>query len=277
MTSNTLFAFITCSMEESRAGFASTAAENLSSQFSSTFSAHDFISFDNASKINDHFRYLPPNSANFRCNRNIGLWGAIYWILNNSQDIMGRSYDFIYIIESDHVHPDMSRFDALEHFLLANVDVGGVRTDEFSVRWRMFYNKRYWFMPFAKRNAWVMQTNQVTGEKVRFQLADATHQIYRCNFLAKLPSLNRFSAMKAVFSRLREQDSISELDFMRLYHEIYPQYAVVDGGLYNILSSAASPVTGSFTAKNNLDEIEYRTTRHDRIDSDEYIVSRIDV
>lgn len=276
MTKRTLFAFITCSMEESRAAFATAVAKNISSQFGSSLSKSDFVSFDNASKITDHFKYLPSCSTNFRCSRNIGLWGAIYWILNNAQDIMGRSYDFIYIIESDHIHSDMSRFDALEHFLVANADVGGVRTDEFSVRWRMFYDKRYWFMPFAKRNAWVMQTNQVTGEKVRFQLADRSHKIYRCNFLAKLPSLNRFAAMKSVFRSLQQQEFISELDFMRLYHELYPQYAVVDGGLYNILSSVESPVTGSFTERDRLEEIQYRTTRNDRIETDSYIVSAID-
>jgi len=277
MTQHTLYLLVTCSMERSRATLSEQVVANLVDQNARYPFLEDLLVFDNASTFTGHLDLLPSSVIAVRSDRNVGYWSAVNWVLGHAGPLMGRLYDYIYIIESDLIHRDMQRLGDAERFLVEHADVGGIRTQAFSVRWRAFFDKGNRFLPFARRDAWVMLTNQVTGERVHFHLADPVARIYRCNFLAKLPALNRFAAMVRVFDRLKAVERIDETDFMRLYCELYPEYAVLDGGLYRLLSCADSGhVSGSYSSAAELAKLNYRPTRVDHIVTDGFTVSRVE-
>ncbi|MGE4338874.1 MAG: hypothetical protein AB7E55_23305 [Pigmentiphaga sp.] len=273
MTRQTLYLLVTCSMDPSRAELAEKVVDNLIHQNGKYHFFPDFLVFDNASTFSGHLDKLPEDVKVVRADQNIGYWSAINWVLGHAHNLMSKEYKYIYIIESDLIHYDMHRLDDCEGFLDANADVGGVRTQKFSVRWRAFYDKGNRFLPFARRDAWVSQINYITGKRVRFRLADRRARIFRCDFLPKLPALNRFQAMQQVFLQLARRGNIVETDFMEAYAEMYPSYAVLDGGVFQMLSSARTThVSGSYSSKETLAEIDYRPTRVDRIQMDGFTV-----
>src|SRR5690606_36032204 len=94
---------------------------------------------------------------------NIGYWSAIKWVLDNAGQMTGRSYRYIYIIESDLCHTDLKPLGACERFLDNHPQTACVRTQEFSVRRRWRYDKEKTFLPFQKRRSLISLRNLVTG------------------------------------------------------------------------------------------------------------------
>ena len=276
MTTHTLYLLVTCSMDKSREYLAGEVCKNLSAENTDFYFSKDLIVFDNASIFTSHFKLLPEGAKLIQSNRNIGYWSAINWILSNYKEVMGREYDYIYIIESDLIHYDLRRINLCEDFLLNNAEVGGVRTQDFSVKLKALYNKKYHWFPFVNKSSLVSQINPITGDAVWFELADGNAKIYLTNFHAKLPSLNRIQAMKKVFNKLETKANITELDFMRLYFEEYSVMAILDGGLYKMLSSIETTyVSGSYSSEEELGEIGYINTRVDQIVSTDFHVKKI--
>ena len=267
LSGRTLFLLVFCSLDRSRALLAERVVHNLIEQNARFEFFSHLLVFDNASRFDGHLKLLPPDVRVFRSNWNIGYWSAIQWAVRNYKDVFPEVFDFIYIIESDLIHKNMGRLAACEQFLLDNASVGAVRTQEFSVRWRRLYDKRWAYLPFARRHSWVVQYNPVTKEPVWLKLADRTNRIYFTNFHSKLPALNRLPAMCHVFDALCAQESISEMDFIELYHGLYPINALLDGGIYRDLGSIPSPdiVSGSYSTPDRLREIGYRGSRLDLI------------
>jgi hypothetical protein len=277
MTANTLYLLVTCSMDKSRCDLACEVANNLVAENVTHPFFADLLVFDNASRFEDHLRIFPPEVRVVRSDRNIGYWSAINWTLTHYTELFGRNYTYIYIIESDLEHRNMLRLEACERFLEEHPEVGGVRTQEFSVRWGMLYDKRYHWVPFARRHSLVSQHNAITGERVWFRRADGRNHIWLTNFHAKLPALNRLDALTKVFAELSMRGKITELDFMHLYYDLYPTMALLDGGIYRMLSSSeTSHMSGSYSNPQQLAETGYHNTRIDHIVSDGFSVFSVE-
>lgn len=260
-------------MDATRAQIADRVVDNLVAQDRESPFFGDLIVFDNASRIPDHLNRLQSKARILQSDRNVGFWTAIDWVLRNHVEVLGRSYRYIYVIESDLIHFNLARLDCCERFLDRHADVGGVRTQEFNVRFRFLYDKRCPRL-FRKTNA-VQQVNSVTGKPVWFEIHDRENRIFKTNFHAKIPALNRLDLVTAVFSELRQREAISETDFMRGFHERYKIVAQIDGGLFRALANVpeAGKVTGSYSTPADLARLGYRATRADRILKDGYTVS----
>jgi hypothetical protein len=138
----------------------------------------------------------------------------------------------------------------------------------------MLYDKRFHWTPFARRHSLVSQNNAITGERVWFRLGDGRCHIWLTNFHAKLPAMNRMGAMFKVFSELSKRVEITELDFMSLYYGLYPTMALLDGGIYRMLSSSdTSHMSGSYSTSQHLAEVDYHNTRIAHIANDGFSVS----
>lgn len=276
MTTSTLYLLVTCSMDEGREYLACQVCKNLEAENSGHNFTEDLIVFDNASLYERHFESIPKDAKLIKSDRNVGYWSAINWVLRHYKKIMGRDYDYIYIIESDLIHRDMKRLDYCEDFLINNPNVGGIRTQNFSVKFKVFYNKKYHWIPFVNKSSLVSQKNPITGDSVWFDLVNKDAKIYLTNFHAKLPSLNRVHAMKKVFKKLEAKKNITEFDFMKLYFKEYPLMGILDGGLYKMLSSIeTSYVSGSYSTYDQLKKIGYSNTRIDEIVSSGFSVKKL--
>ncbi|SNC62170.1 hypothetical protein [Polynucleobacter victoriensis] len=265
--SKTLYLLVTCSMDVNRANLARAVIQNLKEQNEEVAFFRDLLIFDNNSKYQDHFKDFPVGVKVAYSNINIGYWSAIYWVLKNYQKIFQRNYQYIYIIESDLYHFGLRKISDCELFLDKNSNVGSVRTQEFSVRCRFLYDKKYAWFPWPKKNSVVSQRNAITNEKVWFKKLSSTESIWVTNFHTKLPALNRMSAMVSVFDRLAASSTkITEIEFMSFYHDIYKLTGLLDGGAFRILNDINSPgLSGSYSPQEVLDRSGYRGTRVDQI------------
>lgn len=263
-------------MEETRRDLACQVSKNLVSQNVTYPFFDDLLIFDNASHFDDHLKLFPPAVKTVRSNVNVGYWSAIYWVLLNYQKLFKRKYKYLYIIESDLEHWHMSKLELCETFLNNNLRVGGVRTQEFSVKFRMFYNKQYHWVPFAKRHSLVSQRNVVTKERVWFRKVGLDKNIWMTNFHTKLPALNRLDALTTVFKRLADKEKIDEIYFMHLYYELYSDMALLDGGIYRQISNSDSAhLSGSYSTAEQLEESGYHNTRTDYIRAQGFAVQEI--
>jgi len=272
-----LYLMVTCSMDPSRATMAQQVVNNLVEQNMEIEFFSSLIVFDNASRYDEHLSLLPDGVAICQSDRNVGYWNAIQWTLDNYERLLGRNFEFIYIIESDLVHRNMHRLSHCARFLRANEDVGSIRTQEFSVRGRWFYDKRMRFLPFVRRHSWVVLHNAITRDATHFEKADRDAGIYRSNFHTKLPALNRMGPMKEVFGRLREKNGITEMNFIEFYHDLYKVTGVLDGGIYRTMGNVISEdvVTGSWTDNRKLEELGYQATRIGQIETDTFTVKQL--
>ncbi|OIN85850.1 MAG: hypothetical protein AUJ12_07900 [Alphaproteobacteria bacterium CG1_02_46_17] len=260
----TLVCLVTCSMDESRRDLAVRVVQNLADKIPDAGLSNDFILFDNASAFKDHIQYVPQGTKIIQSAENIGYWTAIKWVLENAPQVMGRSYKYIYMVESDLYHTDLKALAECEKFLDACPDASCVRTQEFSVRWRWRFDKGLQFLPFHVTRSEIRLLNLVTNEKAWFKKTSLPH-IYKSNLHAKLPALNRVEALKAVFTKLEQQGDFSEGDFFAEMVKIYPHIGVYDGGLfYSIYSreNMKTVVSGSYSGDDQLKKIGYQTTRY---------------
>jgi hypothetical protein len=266
MTNKTLYALVTCSMDYSRSDLAVKVVKNLVEENKRVNFASDLLVFDNCSKFISHLELLPNETKIVRADKNIGYWSAINWILKNYAHLYAREYRYIYLIESDLIHYNIGALSECERFLDEYPEVGGVRTQKFRVRFRMLFDKKYHFLPFVFRNSLVQQVNPFTNERVWFHKVPYFNNIYKSNFHAKLPALNRIDTMKKVFSQLEEMGKISELDFMKLYFKFKPINSVLDKGIFYQLSSmSTNHLSGSWTSDFLLATANYKKTRNDQI------------
>jgi hypothetical protein len=262
MTTNTLYLLVTCSMDKTRSQLACEVTKNLISENDRHSFFADLLVFDNASIFSEHLRLFPPDVRVVKSDKNIGYWSAINWVLVHYSELFRRKYSYIYIIESDLMHKNMTRLDDCERFLEDNPTIGGIRTQEFSVRWRVLYDKKFHWIPFARRRSLVSQKNAITGERIWFREGNRAQRIWLTNFHAKLPALNRMCAMSRVFAELARQEKITEIDFMHHYYAIYPNMALLDGGIYYMLSSSDTPhMSGSYSTSQQLALAGYQSTR----------------
>jgi hypothetical protein len=140
----------------------------------------------------------------------------------------------------------------------------GVRTQEFSVRWRFRFDKRLRRLPFHVERSAIAMTNQVSGEAAWFRPAIGQDRLYLSNLHPKLPALNRLSALDVVFERLALLQQFTEADFFREMMSTHPLIGVLDGGLFHSLISYSDRkrvVMGSYTNPADLARLGYAPTR----------------
>jgi|SRR5579885_926226 len=269
----TFLLLVTCSLDETRRDLAVSVTKNIAGLARSIALAGRFVLFDNASKFTDHLAHAPAGTLLCAANRNIGYWTAIKWVLENRENLRLADCEYLYIIESDLWHYDLSGLSLSEQFLDRTPHAVGVRTQEFSVRWRWRYNKGLRFVPFRKQRSVVQLINQVTGEKAQFTKS-AVERVYLSNLHTKLPALNRISDLSAAFSELSKMEFFSEIDFFKLMRDRKPYVGVLDGGLWYQLSTPQThnTVSGSWSDQSTLKSLGYRGTRRASIDRETFDV-----
>lgn len=269
-TKRTLYLLVTCCVEQTRFDILKCVIENIKTeQCTKKFDIEDdLIVFDNGSTIEGVVDLLISNFKTvYRSNVNEGFWSAINWVINNVD--VHHKYDYIYIIESDHIHFALEKIEKIETFLNLNPNVGGVRCQEFFVSERHLYDKT---LPLqnSRTYAWVNQINEKTKKRIQIKQTD-TPDFYITDFLSQLHSVNRIHAMKTVFSKLEQisySRKFSELDYQLLYYEIYPQFGIIDGGVFHAkLSWRNGSLAGSYCGADARDKIGYQETRISSITS----------
>lgn len=265
--SDTLVLLVTCSMDETRRDLANQVVKNLTDKLPQAGLNSHFILFDNASKFKDHLSQVPAGTHIIQSPENIGYWSAIKWVLENAQNVTGRPYKYIYMVESDLYHKDFKALEVCKEFLDRNNEASCVRTQEFSVRYKWRFDKALKYLPFHVARSEITLKNLATGEKAWFKPSDFKN-IYISNLHAKLPALNRIEALAKVFQKLSAYENFSEGDFFAEMVKLYPYIGVYDGGLFYSIYSRAQKnpgVSGSYSSEKALAEIGYQQTRYSRI------------
>lgn len=264
---NTLFLLITCSLDDSRNDVAKRVTKNISELISFINQPQRLIVFDNASKYLDHLPFIDKNSFICKSSKNLGLWSAIDWVLNNYQDLTKEKFKYLYIIESDCYHFNFSNLKNCENFLRLNKDISCIRTQEFKLNQKWRFNKKLHYLPFYKERSAVNLRNAVTNEKAFFLRERKFQKIYKSNLHPKLPSFHRISALKKVFRSLSKMRNFTEQDYFRVSMSFNKYIGILDNGMYYYLSSANSKeiVSGSWSNSDHLAKIGYLRTRKSEI------------
>jgi hypothetical protein len=250
-------------MEQTRFDVLEKVVENLVDQKDKSF-FDNLIVWDNSSQypgtlelLKDNFPLILQSSAN------VGLWSALHWMLHNYKDFVPKDLKYAYTIESDCLHYDLEQMPYCEQVLDDYEDIGSIRCQEFSIENKHLYDKNRQSKD-SKRYAWVTQTNSVTGKAVRFEkLEGYNDRMYRSNFLAQIPNLNRIEPMRDILDELEKKGPFNEQDFRARYHDIYKDLCVLDGGMWESKLGAfyESTITASFSPVDAVKKAGYRTTR----------------
>ena len=210
-----------------------------------------------------------------RIDRNVGYWSAIDWWLTS---LAVNPPEYTYIVESDMLHNNAA-VGALElcvECLDAHPELGAVRLHEYSIEDCHLYDKDK-PVEGSHRNIWQTHTNKATGERIAHERVDEG-PLWRTNFLTQLPALNRYGAMAKTFESLRVLGKFTEFDFQRLYHALYPEVAVHDGGIFTCKAcpNDGTCVTGSWTSPAELVQQGYYPPRNAFIvPRDQYTVTLV--
>jgi len=232
-TENTLYLMVTCCREPTRLAILQNVVQNFKEQFSDNFQ-RDLIVFDNASNdetvalLKDTFQNV------YRSEVNVGLWNAIDWTLQNHEQVLGRAYKFIHVMESDHRYYDPDKLVVCERVLTTS-QATAIKCHDYSVKNRHLYDKDRQ-QEGSHTDCWIRHTNVVTGKPVTLDLftQDEGADIYTTNFLVNLHNVLRIDAMKQVFDKLRAMDNFDEQSFQREFHQLNACTLLLDGGCFDM-------------------------------------------
>jgi len=263
MTQKTLYLLITCCVEQTRFDILKQVIESIKNeQITKNFNIeNDIIVFDNGSTVPETIDLLAQNFKHiFQSSTNEGFWSAINWVLQ----VIDSRYEFIYVIESDHVHFALEKVADIESFLLTHPEVGGVRAQEFVVAERRLYNKSA-PVTGSRTYAWVNQISHKTRQPISISETD-TAGFFVTDFLSQLHSVNRLDAFKQVFTELektsRSGKKFSELDYQLMFERHHDKFGIIDGGLFHArLSWNNGTIAGSYCGPNVQNTIGYQETR----------------
>lgn len=255
MTQRTLYLLVTCCVEQTRFEVLKQVVQNLKDeQATKGFNIEkDLLVFDNGSTHPGTIELLTKNFAHVRRSEtNEGFWSAINWAIQTAK----VGFDYIYVIESDHIHFALEKLKDIEEFLDTHPHIGGVRAQEFVVAERHLYDKSS-PQPGSRPYAWVRQVNLFTGKKIEIVPTDVPG-FYDTDFLSQLHSVNRLEPLRQVFNQLEKQSCegkrFSELDYQLLYNKLYPRFGIIDGGLFHAkLTWGTGALAGSFVATGTAD------------------------
>lgn len=267
---DTCFALVTCCLEQGRYDILRQVVDNIRSQPCFDEIVDDIVVFDNASTVGDTSALFHDFKHVYACAKNVGYWSALHWIACHEALVSKKK--FFYPIESDCMHSDMRCLRECEEFLVNNINVGMVRTQEFLVAERHLYDKA---KPSSRshRYAWQSQVNRFR-DNVPVYFTHALGNIYRTNFTAVACGLARTDDVISALDSCATLSSMSEADYQRWFDR-YPENALYDGGLFHSRLSLddLNAVAGSRPWTH---VPGYRPTQHDMIELDgSFIVTRL--
>mgnify|MGYP001110170775 CR=1 FL=1 len=267
-TQNTLFLLVTCSLDPTRDDLARKTILSLIKNSNNSLNKKNFIVFDNNSKFLNHLPLLEERAKVLLCKKNIGFWNAIYYVVNNHKALIKKSFKYIYIIESDTEFYDLFKLNEAEALLNQDKSIGCVRTQEFRVKLKYFFDKKNSFLPFRVIRSLVSQVNVATDEGVWFKKYNNFKNMYITNFHAKLMCLHRIDSLIKVLNILEHTPNFTEVDFMVEFHKQHKINALIDGGIYYQRSTIADKgiVSGSWSSVDDLKKIGYKNSRFGSLD-----------
>lgn len=245
MTKNIAYMLLTCSRERSRYDTLKTVVDNIRQHPNFKELDSDLLVFDNASTyegakelLHSSFSHVVDSQDNY------GYWGAIGWVVRNHARVLGKSYEYLYLIESDQIHYDWPALDKVEEFLDKHTEIDSMRVREFSVSEAHLYDKEK-HLPESRRWAWCTQKNPFTGQRVTFQKSNDYDDVYVTNFTTLPPSVNRMSLMNIAFDHLECLDRFTEKDFWEACWRQNPNVALLDNGICHAKLGYARDVVSS--------------------------------
>ena len=275
MFDRTLFVLVSCCLEEGRTKILQKVVANLISENSRINFFNNLMVFDNGSTVPQVADILKKLPNVYRSDENVGYWSALNWSLNNYQKIFNKNFDFFYVIESDLLHYKMEKLMIAQDFLDKNPDVGSVRTQKFSVFWKILYRKGSFLSSWTHDS--FNFTAIPTGEKMSLEKSKTHPDIYITNMHAKLVGLNRMELIKKIFSILQTKDKVTELDFFTEYFKYYKKTAMLNGGIFTEKLASRlqrhQVVTGSHITNQITQKTGYMGTRISYIKKDGFNVT----
>lgn len=251
------YLLVTCSREKTRSSMLETVVSTLKSHDEWSSWKNDTFVFDNDSSVEGTKEFLQKNFKNLLFSQeNYGYWSAVNWFSNFALE---KQYEYIYIMESDCVHFDISQMKNAVKVLDLYQDIGMVRTAEFSVANRHLYDKSQ-FHKDSKKSEWFQQKNHFTSMPASYEKTEID-KVYKTNLVAKVCGLHRINSLKKVMQNLATIEWFSELDFQKFYHEDFSFNAILDGGMYNSkIAYEPNSIAGSLVVE-KIDQNGYRKTR----------------
>jgi len=231
MTNKIAYMLLTCVREESRYRVLKAVIDNIIQHPEFEKLNEDLIVFDNDSYYSDTKYVLHNTFKNVvDSQENYGYWSPIGWTVRNHAKVLGKEYEYLYLIESDQIHYAWEKLERVENFLELRSDIDSVRVREFSVKESHLYDKEK-NLSESKKWAWCTQKNPFTGERVKFEKTSEDSEMYITNFTTLPPSVNRMSLMNEGISHLESLDKFTEKDFWEACYKKNPSVALLDGGI----------------------------------------------
>ena len=254
---------VLCSMSEDRFKIAKEVVKSIS-EFFETTNCKLWV-LDNGSKFKVANELYPKGSSIINFTHNIGYWGALHWFLNSgSSPIFRVGKEYLYIVESDHIHFNMHKLKNVMSFMDTNPKIKCTRVQEFSIRKRIMYSKEARYLPFRRKRSIISLRDHVTNKKAWFQRTGNDSQVYFSNLHSRLPSVFRLESLQSAFQELAEFENFSEEDFYKVMHNFSPTIGVLNGGIFFPASSYSNShlvQSGSWGRNYSGDMTNYIPTR----------------
>lgn len=266
-TQRTAHLLVTCCIEPTRYDVLKqvTAALKNEQETKNIDITHNLWVIDNASSEEGSREFIKENySRVFQAKENYGFWSAINWFLRYLRENHEGEYDFIHIIESDHIFFALEKLITCEDALEKYPQIGSIRCQEFVASLSHLYDKDRQSAE-SRSYAWVRQIDW-DGTRIKFDLIDHEMQLYQSKLVPLLHSVNRLDGMYHAFEKLEKHERLAEQDFQRYYREKYPLSGFLDGGLFHTkLSWQTDALSASWSPEQRRNSVGYRDTRHDKI------------
>ena len=263
-TNNTLYVLVTCSIEQTRADILQNVVDNILQQ---GFPIEDLLVIDNGSTFQSSKDLLRKTFKHVHLLKdNFGYWSAVHYGIMNRK-MLGREYEYVYVIESDEIHYAANKLVECENVLDMNSAYGSVYTQEFSVDDIHLYDKT---RPNKDSRTWAWKglRSPKSGKRVVFEtlcsIGDA--HFYSSELAPQVCALNRTKFLDRAFENLSRLEIFNESHFWNEYFAEYDKTALLNGGMFHCkLVNEHSARAGSLISPQQVHIEGYRQTRTDQI------------
>jgi len=261
---------ILCSLSRDRHELAERVLSSI--DFHSSELDFDLVIVDNGSSHEHSIQRISKRNIFIKLKENIGYWEALYWCLHSKNSPLSeKNSDYLYIIESDHVHFDLRALNYVMESLDKIPTIVSARVGEFNVRKRFLFSKEMTYLPFRRYRSLISLRNAITKEIVKFRVINQERGIYIANWHARLPNVSRTSVLKEVFVALASLENFTEYDFFELMHKQSSDILVLDKGIYfpgSWSKNSNRVLAGSWITKYKGNSSTYKETRHSKLHKD---------
>lgn len=282
-TKNTLYILITCSLDESRHDCLEKCISSINRFFPKENISNDFFVFDNASTVKKTNSLIKNTFSHvYRSEKNIGLWSAVNWVLENYEEKMKRRYSNVFLVESDLVFYNFESFVKIENIFEQEKfkNIGSCRTKEFSVKDKHLFDK-YLKTKDSVFRSLCTQRNLITNKPIYYNETNV-EGIYVTNFNSVICSMSRIQFIKEIFKKLESKDDFTELEYFKEAQMISNETFLLDGGCHfeasmdvSNASNIFKNITGSHSKKEDLEKIGYHGTRRNNKIIKDFIVKKV--